>query len=151
MEPKIGEPWPARWGNRGWHAWRIGRDPCDAVPIEERRHRRREPRRMPWLARDGTVVPRAQKIQERGDDGGVEREGRRQLHQERPAFVGETVSLSQKRDQQVLYVLQPVFMCNRSRHFDGEPKIRRRTFPPLCVGSGGVGPIERRIDLGAAE
>ena len=69
-----------------------------------------------------------------GHDRGVKRQGRRQLHQQRPSFLRQAVGLSQKRDQWLPRVLQLQFMRNRSRHLDGEPKIRRRAITPLRVG-----------------
>ena len=106
---------------------------------------------MPRLAHDRTVELPAHQVPKWGDDGGIKREGRRQLHQEWPSFLGQTISLSQKRHQGLTRVLQLQFMGNRPRHLHSEPKIRRSTIPPLCVGGRGVRPIERRIDFSASE
>src|SRR5688572_12382732 len=106
---------------------------------------------MPGLADERPVVRRSQKVQEWGHDGRIKRQRRRQLHKDWPPFPGQAVGLSQKRYQRLARVLQLSVMRNYSRHLDGEPKIRRRAVAPLRVGGRGVRPVERRIDLSAAE
>ena len=85
-----------------------------------------KPRLMPWLAYDGSVVHRADEGEKFGHDGGIERQRRRQLHQQWPSFLGEAIGLGEKREQGLSRVFQLEVMCNRSRQFHRKSKVRRR-------------------------
>jgi hypothetical protein len=106
---------------------------------------------MARLADYGSIVQAAQQTEEAADSTGVERERRRQLHEQRPERIAEPGDFVQKPLQRVACTGQRALVCNQLGDLDGEAERRGHGGGPALVDRRGVRPVEGAVDLGRVQ
>ncbi len=152
MQAEVGEARPAAGVSAQGVKGGVGRDSGDAEARQQLVGGPQKPAWVPWLARDReAVLAFAQSAEEGLGDHRVERQARRQLHQQNAELGAQRIELGEEPAKRFLGVHQPGVMGDRAGRLDGEPEAFGRLGRPACVGGGEVGPVERRIDFHGVE
>lgn len=133
MQPAIDESVPAAGLGGFRHGQRIGHDAGNMMTGQQRRRFRREPTGVPRFADNRSRDYRTELCEKFGGQRILERQAGRQLHQQRPPLLTQTVNRRNEIGHVPRLDRQTRDMRPCLRHFYGETKARRHRFRPALI------------------
>ena len=151
VQAVVDETIPAAGLVRPWRRSRIRRRAGDPMTNQQGVGGRREPCRMARLAHRKSAIVFPQQRKESTGHARIERQRRRQLHQDRTALVAQASRLLEESCEQLARAPQLLVVGDRARHLHREQEVGRRRRGPPRIRGDRVRTMKRGIDLGAAQ
>ena len=147
MKSKVRKPAPSAWLAIAFSSGRIGGYAGHFEFIQKTIGAGSKPARMSRLEGDAAIKSFSQYGKKRASDPGIERQARRQLHEQAAEARAELREVREEHLEQRRATREPVVMRYRARNLDGKPEPARYARGPSLEGRASMRPIKGGIDL----